>query len=48
MGTSLMELPVVRENDIEGLLQQCAEELKVKLGWIDISNVAPEFLRGRP
>ena len=42
MGTSLMELPVVRENDIEGLLQHCAEELKVKLGWIDISNVAPE------
>ena len=48
MGTSLMELPVVRENDIEGLLQHCAEELKVKLGWIDISNVAPEFLRGGP
>jgi AAA domain/Bifunctional DNA primase/polymerase, N-terminal len=42
MGTSLMELPVVRENDIEGLLQHCAEELNVKLGWIDISNVAPE------
>ena len=42
MRTSLMELPVVRESDIEGLLQRCAEELKVKLGWIDISNVAPD------
>ena len=29
MGTSLMELPVVRESDIEALLQRCAEELKV-------------------
>ena len=37
-----MELPVVRESDIEALLQRCAEELKVKLGWIDISNVAPD------
>ena len=42
MRTSLMELPVVRESDIEALLQRCAEELKVKLGWIDISNVAPD------
>ena len=42
MRTSLMELPTVRESDIEILLQHCAEELKVKLGWIDISSVAPE------
>ena len=29
MRTSLMELPVVCESDIEALLQRCAEELKV-------------------
>ena len=42
MRTSLMELPVVCESDIEALLQRCAEELKVKLGWIDNSIVAPD------
>ena len=41
-STSLMELPVVRESDIHAFLDLCAEELKARLGWLDVIGVAPD------
>src|SRR3984885_316942 len=38
-STSLMELPVVREGDIHAFLELCAEELKARLGWLDVTGV---------
>ena len=38
-STSLMELPVVREDDIHAFLELCAEELKATLGWLDVTGV---------
>src|SRR6185437_11603216 len=43
-STSLMELPVVRETDIHAFLDLCADELKARLGWLDVTGVAPESL----
>jgi AAA domain len=41
-STSLMELPVVSEGDIHAFLDLCAEELKARLGWLDVVGVAPD------
>jgi hypothetical protein len=39
-STSVMELPVVREGDIRAFLDLCADELKARLGWLDVTGVA--------
>jgi hypothetical protein len=39
---SLAELPVVTESAVGTFLDLCVEELRAKLGWLDISNVAPD------
>jgi len=38
---SLMELPVVSEGDVGTFLDLCVDELRAKLGWLDVSGVAP-------
>jgi hypothetical protein len=43
---SLMQLPVVRQIDVERLLDSCASVLKDKLGWLDITGVAPSLPLG--
>src|SRR6516225_8708927 len=39
---SLMELPVVSEEDARAFIDLCVQELKSKLGWLDVSGIAPD------
>jgi hypothetical protein len=39
LDVSLMELPHVTESDMGAFLDICVEELRTKLGWLDISGV---------